>query len=63
MNILTRLSLASIIASFGALTAPRGFPIQRHQTPPKPRYGSVKRQRRHADKQRARRRAKRLNHY
>ncbi|MCE8034573.1 hypothetical protein EKK97_13810 [Billgrantia tianxiuensis] len=48
MNMLTRLSAASIFASLGALTAPLGFPIQRHQAPPKPRFGGVKRQKRAA---------------
>lgn len=52
------------IADLLAITAQHwSGSIQRHQAPPKPRYGSVKRHRRHADKQRARRRARRLNHY
>lgn len=55
--------LATIIASLGTNTAPMHFQIPRHEAPPRPRYGSVKRHKRHAAKRRARRRAKRLNHY
>lgn len=40
-----------------------GMSIPRHQAHPRPRYGNVKRQQRAAAKRRARRRAKRLNHY
>lgn len=40
-----------------------GMPIVRYQAVPKPRYGSVKRHQRAAVKARARRRAKRFNHY
>ena len=50
--------LASIISTFGANIVPPHFSPPRHQAPPRPRFGSVKRHRRHAAKQRARRRAK-----
>lgn len=59
MNLLT--SIAAMLGTKARTWA--GIPIPRHEAPRKPKYGSVKRQQRHAAKKRARRRARRLNHF
>ncbi|WP_200179132.1 hypothetical protein [Ectothiorhodospira mobilis] len=59
MNLL--ISIAAMLGTKARTWA--GIEIPRHEAPPKPKYGSVKRHRRHAAKRRARRRARRLNHY
>lgn len=59
MNLLT--SIAAMLGTKARTWA--GIPIPRHEAPRKPKYGSVKAHQRNAAKRRARRRARRLNHF